>query len=62
MKAVYLDRDAENCEQAIAAYSAFIETFPDHYLVPDAKNSMKLSQKSQQELLSTVHQWEKKNK
>lgn len=62
MKAVYLDRDAENCDQAVAAYNAFIETFPDHYLVPDAKNSMKLSQKSQQELLSTVHQWEKKNK
>lgn len=61
-KALILDQDGEHCEQAIAAYGAFVETFPDHYLATEAKNNMKIAEKSQKELLETVHNWEKKRK
>ena len=61
-KALALDQDGEHGEQAIAAYGAFIEQFPEHYLVPEAKKSMKISEMSQKELLATVHEWEKKDK
>ena len=61
-KAEALDQDGEHGEKAIEAYHAFVEQFPDHPMAKDIAKRLKFSKMSQDELLSAVHEMEKKNK